>query len=147
MEIKIIKESENNIEMNLITTDTEQEILNKICLDNSISIKDLIILCLNNCISDAESLFNFIRQNRPGKCNTGIIGHPIFKYKDKVGFYIKPYGSDKEIFCIGEVYIIDSFGTFGQKSEPSYDIMVENYNNTNSPCLVKHIRESELYKI
>ena len=63
----------------------------------------------------------------------------------KVGFYIKPYGEEKEIFCKGQVYIIDAYGTFKDKSEPSYDVIIDNYNNTGVPCLIKHIRESDLY--
>lgn len=81
------------------------------------------------------------------KCCIGRTGHPLFDYEDEVGFYIKPYRADKEIFCEGKVYIIDRFGTFEQNEEPSYDIMIENYNNTNLPCLAKHIRESECYII
>lgn len=40
---------------------------------------------------------------------------------------------------VGQIYIID----FEQNEEPSYDIMVEDYNGTNEPCLIKHIRQSE----
>lgn len=44
---------------------------------------------------------------------------------------------------VGQIYIIDRYGTFEQNEEPSYDIMVENYNGTNEPCLIKHVRQSK----
>ena len=80
-------------------------------------------------------------------CRKGIIGKPVFKRDDVVGFYIKPYGEDKKIFCKGKVVIVDKYGTFEQNKEPSYDIMVENFNNSGEPCLVKHIVESKCYKL
>lgn len=79
------------------------------------------------------------------KCKIGILGNPKFKYGDVVGFYLKPYKETKEKFFIGTIDIIDSYGTFEQSIEPSYDVMVENYNETNERCLIKHIRESHLY--
>lgn len=54
-----------------------------------------------------------------------------YNYGDVVKFEIN--GEVK----IGEIYIIDSNGTFFQREEPSYDIMVED-----EECLYKHIRES-----
>ena len=81
------------------------------------------------------------------KCEVGRIGNPKFKYDDEVGFYLKPYGKTKEEFHIGKVYIVDAFGTFEQNREPSYDILVDKFSDTNAPMLVKHVRESECYKI
>jgi len=81
------------------------------------------------------------------KCTKGTIGKPLFKQEDTVGFYIKLYGADKEIFYKGKVYIVNKYGTFEQNSEPSYDIMVEDFNNNGEPCLVRHIAESECYKL
>jgi hypothetical protein len=80
------------------------------------------------------------------KCKKGVIGKPIFSYGDTVGFYIKLHNSDEEVFCIGKVEIIDAYGTFEQNDEPSYDIMVEDFNNMGR-TLIKHIRESSCYKI
>lgn len=81
------------------------------------------------------------------KCSIGMVGNPMFKYGDRVGFYIKPYGKDKEIFCEGSIYIIDRYGTFEQDEEPSYDIMVDDWNNTGEKMLVKHVRESHCYAL
>lgn len=72
-----------------------------------------------------------------------MIGKPRYKYEDTVGFWLKLYGEDEQKFFVGKVYIIDAYGTFEQNEEPSYDIMVEDFNGTGKPCLVKHIRESE----
>ena len=69
-----------------------------------------------------------------------------YKIDDIVGFYIIPYQEEKEIFCIGKIEIVDAYGTFGQKEEPSYDIMVENFNGQGR-MLVKHIKESSCYNI
>ena len=79
------------------------------------------------------------------KCTENIAGQPYFKYEDKVGFYLTPYKETEQKFFVGKVYIIDKWGTFGQNDEPSYDIMVEDYNGTGQPCLVKHVRQSSCY--
>ena len=66
-----------------------------------------------------------------------MVGKPKFKEGDKVKFVI----DNKEL--IGEVYIIDAYGTFFDDSDVYYDIMVEgNPYNT----LYKHIKESGLEK-
>lgn len=65
-----------------------------------------------------------------------------YNYKDKVKFNL--LYNNKEYTIIGEIYIIDKYGTFEQNEEPSYDIYVDNFTNTNKPCLVKHIRESDI---
>lgn len=65
-----------------------------------------------------------------------MLGQPKFKYKDKVQFTV---GNDT---LVGEVYIIDSYGTFFQNEEPSYDVMVPSIEN--GECLHKHLRESWL---
>lgn len=79
------------------------------------------------------------------KCEENIAGKPLFDYEDKVGFYITPYGGTEPIFFIGKIYIIDRWGTFEQNEEPSYDIMVENYDGTGKSALFKHIRQSSCY--
>ena len=63
----------------------------------------------------------------------GVIGQPKHKIGDKVNFKIK----EKNLF--GEICVVDSYGTFFQKEEPSYDIFVETIN-----CLYKHVRESSI---
>lgn len=60
-----------------------------------------------------------------------MIGHPKYKREDIVSFKFK----DK--VKTGTVYIVDSYGTFEQNEEPSYDILVETENT-----LYKHVRES-----
>ena len=76
-----------------------------------------------------------------------MIGKPKFKYGDKVKFVLE----DKEY--IGEVWIIDKYGTFDDDSDVSYDIMVkdafkegnDHYRpNENNDCLFKHISEKEV---
>lgn len=81
------------------------------------------------------------------KCMKGIIGEPVFAYEDIVGFYIKLYEKDEEIFCQGKIYIVDAYGTLEQNDEPSCDIMVENFNNSGESCLVKHVVESKCYRL
>lgn len=60
-----------------------------------------------------------------------MIGHPKYKRNDVVSFKFR------DEIKTGTVYIVDSWGTFEQNEEPSYDILVEE-NNT----LYKHVRES-----
>ena len=57
-----------------------------------------------------------------------MLGKPKYKYGDKVSFTIE----GKKI--TGEVYIIDEYGTFFDKSDVSYDIMCDN-------ILYKHVNE------
>lgn len=73
-----------------------------------------------------------------------MIGKPKFKRGEKVKFVLE----DKEY--IGEVWIIDKYGTFDDDSDVSYDIMVKDafkegddfYRpNKNNDCLFKHITE------
>lgn len=79
------------------------------------------------------------------QCSKGIAGKPMFKYENEVGFYLIPYKETEKKFFMGKVYIIDAWGTFEQNEEPSYDIMVDDFNGSGSPCLVKHVRESECW--
>ena len=62
-----------------------------------------------------------------------MIGKPKYKREDNVAFMFN--GVEK---C-GVIYIVDSYGTFGQNEEPSYDIYYPLEN-----CLFKHVRESEV---
>lgn len=78
------------------------------------------------------------------KCDENIAGQPAFNYGDKVGFYLTPYKETEQKFFVGTVEIIDRWGTFEQNEEPSYDIMVEDYNDRGR-CLVKHVRQSSCY--
>lgn len=76
-----------------------------------------------------------------------MLGKPKFKINDKVQFDIfddRDFPEEKYTLK-GYVYIVDSYGTFGQNEEPSYDIMVDEGEFPSSyPCLFKHIRESRL---
>ena len=60
-----------------------------------------------------------------------MLGHPKYTYKQRVKFKC----NNNEL--VGRIEIVDSYGTWEQNEEPSYDIYVE-ANNT----LYKHIRES-----
>lgn len=73
-----------------------------------------------------------------------MLGKPKFKYSDIVKFKIQ----DKEY--VGEVYIVDEYGTWEDPSDVYYDILVKDafkegdkyYNpNGNNDCLYKHIPE------
>ena len=77
-------------------------------------------------------------------------GHPKFNCKDIVKFKLE----DKEY--IGEVWIVDKYGTWDDPSDVSYDILVkdafkegdEHYHpNGNNDCLFKHITERLVEKI
>lgn len=64
-----------------------------------------------------------------------MIGKPKFKIGDKVKFEIeyKNY--------IGNIYIVDEYGTFEDNSDVSYDIMVDDWGPKREQCLFKHITE------
>lgn len=62
-----------------------------------------------------------------------MIGKPKYKIEDNVAFVFK----GREIS--GVIYIVDSYGTFEQNEEPSYDIYSPLEN-----CLFKHVRESSV---
>lgn len=71
-------------------------------------------------------------------------GKPKFNCKDIVKFKLE----DKEY--IGEVWIVDKYGTWDEPSDVSYDILVKDafkegdvhYKpNGNNDCLFKHISE------
>ena len=71
-------------------------------------------------------------------------GKPKFKHGDTVQFTL----GDKTL--MGEVYIIDAYGTFDNPSDVSYDIMVKNYqieDREPGDVLFKHITESEVSKV
>ena len=67
---------------------------------------------------------------------------PKYKENDRVKF--KLIYKDKEQILTGFIAIIDTYGTFEQNEEPSYDILVDSFIDTNGTCLVKHIRESSI---
>ena len=70
-----------------------------------------------------------------------MLGKPKFNYDDYVKFTVDG------VEVIGQIYVIDAYGTFEQNEEVSYDIMVENSPHMGGePCLYKHIRESEVEK-
>lgn len=60
-------------------------------------------------------------------------GQPKYNYGDKVSFIIN------NEMIIGEIYIIDKYGTFENDSDVSYDVF-----STEKNCLYKHITESLL---
>lgn len=64
-------------------------------------------------------------------------GKPKFKVDDRVFFTLKNEGT-----FYGSIYIVDSYGTFEDPSDVSYDIMVDEYGPKKEQCLFKHITES-----
>lgn len=79
----------------------------------------------------------------------GILGKPKYTYGDEVTFQFKVREKQpddtfkfKKKTLTGKVYIVDKFGTFFQKDEPSYDIMVGDPDKDKDACLYKHINES-----
>ena len=60
-----------------------------------------------------------------------MIGQPKFKKGDLVAF---DFGKNNRL--IGEVCVVDKWGTFEDPSDVSYDIFVKEDN-----CIYKHIRE------
>lgn len=69
-----------------------------------------------------------------------MLGRPKYKIGDKVRFDFSH--NDEKIYKEGLVYIIDERGTFFDRSDVSYDIMVEEEN-----CLYKHINEKHVVPI
>lgn len=67
----------------------------------------------------------------------GILGQPKYKWEEPVTF--KYVLNDVEKTFDGVIRIVDAYGTFEQKDEPSYDIEAL-YNG--DIVLFKHIRES-----
>ena len=67
-----------------------------------------------------------------------MLGKPKFNYDDYVKFTID--GTE----VMGQIYIIDAYGTFEQNEEVSYDIMVEHSPHFgNKPCLYKpHLKHN-----
>lgn len=67
-----------------------------------------------------------------------MIGKPLYKINNKVSFTV---GTD---VYEGTIEIVDEFGTFFNKEDVSYDILVPDFNG--SPCLFKHISEKYVKK-
>ncbi len=75
-----------------------------------------------------------------------IPGKPMYSVGDRVSFQMTINGNI-ETFD-GTIEIVDRFGAWDidYPSEPSYDILVENWRGRGTPTLVKHIRESNIVK-
>ena len=65
-----------------------------------------------------------------------------YNIDDEVKFSLEMNGRTFNVK--GEVKIIDAYGTFEQKEEPSYDVMINNPLEPSQQILIKHIRESSL---
>lgn len=67
-----------------------------------------------------------------------MLGNPKYTFNEEVTFKI--CNSDNvEIMKCGIIYIIDTYGTFEDNSDVSYDILVSDEN-----CIYKHIREDDI---
>lgn len=68
-----------------------------------------------------------------------MLGKPKYTRGLNVEFYLE--GKRYK----GDIYIIDSYGTFEDDSNVSYDVMVNNYGeNNDQECLFKHLNERML---
>jgi hypothetical protein len=65
-----------------------------------------------------------------------MLGKPMYHWGNYVTFRVT--AEEK----VGKIDIVDTYGTFEQVEEPSYDIFVEEEN-----CIYKHIRESAVIGI
>lgn len=70
-------------------------------------------------------------------------GNPKYKYGDKV--IIELDGKQH----VGEIYIIDKYGTWDYPDDVSYDIMIHDYVHPDTPdkisdCLCKHVTEKDV---
>ena len=76
-----------------------------------------------------------------------IPGKPMYSVGDRASFRMIIDGN-VETFD-GVIEVVDRFGAWEivNSSEPSYDIMIENWRGSGTPMLVKHIRESKITKI
>lgn len=71
-----------------------------------------------------------------------MIGKPKFKKDEMVKFKLSD--NKKNYVFEGKILIVDAYGTFEQNEEVSYDILVEGKFVCETPCLVKHVRESDV---
>lgn len=69
-----------------------------------------------------------------------MLGKPKYDLNDKVTFKLKNIEP-----LTGIIAIIDKFGTFEQKEDVSYDILVESCDKFPNGCLFKHIPEPLVY--
>ena len=70
------------------------------------------------------------------------------KYKEGDTVYIRIADPFKKFKVLkGKIYIVDAYGTFFKPDEPSYDIMVENYefDGKLSPALFKHCAQHTVF--
>lgn len=108
------------------------------------SIDEITNEFLEKCISDRDFFEKFVKENRTDKLPKTNPGNPLLKRGDKVGFYFTPEG-EKEMFLKGTVEIVDANGTFFNNTEPSYDILINDYKGHET--LFKHNPQSSCYKI
>ena len=75
-----------------------------------------------------------------------IPGKPMYSVGEHVSFQMT-IDENVETFD-GVIEIVDRFGAWeiDNPSEPSYDIMVENWRGSGEMMLVKHVRESKITK-
>ena len=69
-----------------------------------------------------------------------MLGKPKYKLGDNVKFTV--FNDGQKLQKEGYIYIIDPRGTFFDKSDVNYDIMVDEEN-----CLYKHINEKNVVLI
>lgn len=84
-----------------------------------------------------EAAIESIQKDFEDKMSKRKIDPVKYEYGDWVKFKIKMFESTAENEYVGQIAIIDRYGTFEQNEEPSYDIYVPEMN-----CLFKHFRQS-----
>ena len=75
-----------------------------------------------------------------------MLGNPKFDYGEKVRCaYTDERGYEHNF--TGTIAIIDKYGTFGDDSDVSYDVLSKDFYGTEQEVLVKHINEKFVEKI
>ena len=141
-----LDEKTNEYVYEFSATKDEKKELDEICERNNTTLGKMMEAFIKWSINNPIDFAKWRLENG-FSLQKGTIGKPFLKQGDIAGFMLKPYKEDKEKFFYGSVEIVDRYGTFEQNEEPSYDIMVENFNNTGKPMFVKHILESECVAI
>ena len=92
---------------------------------------------------DAELLYEEIKELGAADYLQKL-GRPKYRLGEEVYF---TYGKKDQQEGYGTISFIDSYGTFGQEKEVSYDIMGIDSISPDVRTLFKHIKESEIQSI
>ena len=126
-------------------SEDEERTLTAYCNENGITIQDFVTQALTKIVQNPDELREAFK-SASTKLPKGKKGKPVLEKEDSVGFEFIKKDGEEPTFLIGKVYIVDANGTYETGDEPSYDVMVKNYND-DGDMLFKHLPESELYKL